>query len=514
MPSWLHFVGVAVGAGVLFTSACVRSIPSSPDVILITIDTLRADHLGSYGDARAATPVLDRLARSGTRFAHVVAPVPLTLPSHASLLTGVTPLAHGVHDNVGFALGPAIPTLAERFKTAGYETGAFVSGAPLDRASGLARGFDTYDDRMTRNVERRADETVAAVGEWLRQDSGAHTRPLFLWVHLFDPHAPYEAPEPFGSRFAERPYDGEIAFVDAQIGVLLDDVKRARPDRRAIVAVTADHGEGLGEHGEPTHGLFVYDSTIRVPLILEGAGVPVRLDVQRMAQLIDVAPTLLDIAGVAALERIDGTSLRPSMNNGAAAAAEPAYVESRFGRMCCGWAPVHAWRDGRWMLIDVPKVELYDLSADPGQLHNVAADQPSTIDVLRAQGLAYVRFALKTPELYRIAMMSESRPGSDVDMALNTSAFVHMRNTVESLIEEGIYPPGDPITKALELWTVAHGVAALLISRPYLPWGDVESFADGVMKSVCVGQIVSGAVDPDLPPSEAIALLKGMLDGD
>jgi AcrR family transcriptional regulator len=148
------------------------------------------------------------------------------------------------------------------------------------------------------------------------------------------------------------------------------------------------------------------------------------------------------------------------------------------------------------------------------EMQRVSADQPSTIDVLRAQGLAYVRFALKTPELYRIAMMGESRPGSDVDMALNTSAFVHMRNTVESLIEEGIYPPGDPTTKALELWTVAHGVAALLISRPYLPWGDGEAFADGVMKSAVVGQIVSGAIDPDLPPSEAIALLKGMLDGE
>src|SRR3954453_6340215 len=148
------------------------------------------------------------------------------------------------------------------------------------------------------------------------------------------------------------------------------------------------------------------------------------------------------------------------------------------------------------------------------EMQRVAADQPSTIDVLRAQGLAYVRFALKTPELYRIAMLGESRPGSDVDMALNTSAFVHMRNTVASLIAEGTYPPGDETTLALELWTVAHGVAALLVSRPYLPWGDIEAFADRVLKAACVGQIVSGAVDPDLPPSEAIALLKGMLDGD
>jgi AcrR family transcriptional regulator len=146
------------------------------------------------------------------------------------------------------------------------------------------------------------------------------------------------------------------------------------------------------------------------------------------------------------------------------------------------------------------------------EMQRVAADQPSTIDVLRAQGLAYVRFALKTPELYRIAMMGESRPGSDVDMALNTSAFVHMRNSVESLMQEGIYPPGDPVSKALELWTAAHGVAALLISRPYLPWGDVEEFADRVLKSVCVGQILAGEVDPDLPPADAIAQLKGTID--
>ena len=398
---------VAVGAATCVVAASVaasvwwvRRPAARPDVLLITIDTLRADHLGSYGDTRAATPVLDRLARRGTRFAHVVAPVPLTLPSHASLLTGVTPLAHGVHDNVGFALGPSVPTIAERFGSAGYETAAFVSGAPLDRAFGLARGFDEYDDRMTRGgdaarpaaVERRADETVAAVAEWLRQDPNAHTRPLLLWVHLFDPHAPYEAPEPFRTRFADRSYDGEIAFVDSQIGVLLEGVKHARPDRRALVAVTSDHGEGLGEHGEPTHGLFVYDSTIRVPLILEGPGVSPGLVIERMARVIDLAPTLLDVAGVAPLERIDGVSLRPSMNGGAAAAAEPAYVESRFGRLCCGWAPVHAWRDGRWMLIDLPKVELYDLAADPGQLRNVAADQPSeTSRLRRALGGALAR---------------------------------------------------------------------------------------------------------------------------
>ena len=388
----------AVTLSAVLLAGC-RSTPNVPDVILITIDTLRADHVGSYGDARAATPVLDALARTGTRFAHVVAPVPLTLPSHASVMTGLTPLAHGLHDNTGFVLAKSIPTMAERFQQSGFETAAFVSGAPLDHQFGLDRGFDRYDDRMTRGgdaarpaaIERRADETVAAVDAWLQRDPSAHRRPLFLWIHVFDPHAPYEAPEPFTSRFRDRPYDGEVAFVDTQIGTLLDRVKRARPDRRALVATTADHGEGLGDHDEPTHGLFVYDSTIRVPLIVSGPGVPSSVVVERMARLIDVAPTLLDLAGVPPLDRADGASLRSSMTGGAAAAPDPAYVESRFGRLCCGWAPVHAWRDGRWMLIDLPKVELYDLSADPGERHNLAAGEPGQTSRLQralAQALA------------------------------------------------------------------------------------------------------------------------------
>ena len=210
-------------------------------------------------------------------------------------------------------------------------------------------------------------------------------------MHLFDPHAPYEAPARFASRFLDPPYDAEVAFVDSQIGALIDRLKRARGGRRALVAVTADHGEGLGDHGEPTHGLFVYDSTIRVPLILNGDGIPSGRLVDRMARLTDVAPTLLDLARVPPLDRTDGASLRSSMTRGAAAAPDPAYVESRFGRLCCGWAPVHAWRDGRWMLIDLPKVELYDLSADPGELHNLAAREPAQTSRLQralAQALA------------------------------------------------------------------------------------------------------------------------------
>src|SRR6185295_19211933 len=282
-----------VGLGALLAAVAVAALLAArrhppggsagpPDVLLITVDTLRADHLGAYGDAQALTPVIDGLAARGARFAQVIAPAPLTLPSHASIFTATTPFTHGVRDNAGFVLGPALPTLAERFRAAGYSTAAFVSGYPLHRRFGLARGFDQYDDRLTRGgdrarpaaVERRADETIAAVETWLGRPAPGPRRPMFLWVHLFDPHAPYEAPEPYRTRFGERPYDGEVAFVDAQIGALLQRVTQARPDRASVVAVTSDHGEGLGEHGEPTHGLFVYDSTIRVPLVLAGPGVP------------------------------------------------------------------------------------------------------------------------------------------------------------------------------------------------------------------------------------------------
>jgi arylsulfatase A-like enzyme/Tfp pilus assembly protein PilF len=361
------------------------------DIILVTIDTLRADHLGCYGDAQAATPVLDRLAAGGTRFAWAIAPIPLTLPSHVSLFTATTPLVHDVRDNVGFSLSPSLPTLAERFASAGYDTAAFVSGFSLNRSVGLARGFGVYDDRFTRGgdaarpaaVERRGDETVAAAVAWLER-AREDARPLFVWVHLFDPHAPYDPPEPYRTRFSQHLYDGEVAFTDAQLGVLLEALRQARPNRPALVAVTADHGEGLGDHDEPTHGLFVYDSTVHVPLVISGPGVGAGRVETTAVRLIDLAPTLLDIAGVAPLDRAEGVSLRPMFSsNHRPIDGRPAYVESLFGRLCCGWAPLHAWRDGRWMLIDAPHLELYDIPSDPGQLRNVAAAHPDEVARLR-----------------------------------------------------------------------------------------------------------------------------------
>jgi choline-sulfatase len=353
-----------------------------PNVILITIDTLRADHLGCYGDRNAATPVLDALAARGVRFPDAVAHVPLTLPSHATILTGVTPLRHGVRDNAGFVLGSTLRTLAEQFHAGGYETAAFVSGFPVHHRFGLARGFETYDDQFPHGddptrpayVERRADQTVAAATAWLARRPNPGTHPFFIWLHLFDPHAPYDAPEPYKSRFSSRPYDGEVAFADAQIGVLLDALKRIGLRDHTLILATSDHGEGLGEHGEPTHGLFIYDSTIRVPLILAGPGIPSGRVVASLARGIDVAPTLLDLSYLPPLPGAEGRSLRATWA-GQRAGDEPAYVESLFGRLSFGWAPLYGWRDRQLMFIDAPRPELYDVEADPGQIHDLSASR-------------------------------------------------------------------------------------------------------------------------------------------
>ena len=376
---------LAVGA-FLWARRADRAAPRErPHVLLVTIDTLRADALGCYGRANAATPVLDALAGRGVRFGTAIAPAPLTGPSHASILTGLVPVRHGVRDNGGYVLPEAVPSMAESFHGAGYRTAAFVSGFPLARRFGLARGFDAYDDHFPRGrdarrapyVERDAAATTDAVLRWLDEGSG----PFFAWVHYYDPHAPYEPPEPWATRFAGRPYDGEVAFVDAQLGRLLDRLGAKGIAANSIVLVTADHGESLGEHGEETHGIFVYDATVRVPLVAAGPGLPRGTVSRTLARLIDVAPTLLDLAGLEALPGTDGRSLRRAAAGGGP--EEPAYVESLSPLLHLGWSPLHAWRTRRWKLIDAPRAELYDLEADPSERRNVAAEHRDVVDALR-----------------------------------------------------------------------------------------------------------------------------------
>jgi choline-sulfatase len=349
--------------------------PRQPNVLLITIDTLRWDHLGCYGAEYAATPVLDGLAARGTRFETAVMHVPLTAPSHASMLTGLSPPRHGVRDNGAFVLPSDLVSLPAGLKRAGYETAAFISGFPLDRRFGFAANFDTFDDRLPRgsgargasHIERRADLTTDVALEWLQ---GRTTdKPWLAWVHYFDPHAPYEPPEDLRQQFASRPYDGEVAFVDRELGRLLRRLDEQRLLESTIVLVTADHGESLGEHKEETHGVFVYDATVRVPWIMAGPGVAKRAISRTVARGIDVMPTLLQLTGVPIPAGVDGRSLVPALR-GNTVSDEPAYLESQMAMRHLGWSPVYGMRDAGWKYIRSPRPELYDLTADRQEQQN------------------------------------------------------------------------------------------------------------------------------------------------
>ena len=340
----------------------------------------------------AVTPNLDGLAARGALSRSAVAHAPLTAPSHASILTGLTPRSPRRARQRGLRPARGRATLAEAFRQAGYRTAAFVSGFPLERRFGFARGFDTYDDRLPRGkdarrtayVERPADRTTDAALRWLETatpPASART-PFFLWVHYFDPHAPYEAP---AGRWPAppAPYDGEVAFVDAQLGRLLRGLDEAAGGP-TLVLVTADHGESLGEHGEDTHGIFVYDSTLRVPLILAGPGVPAGgVPADRGARHRRRA----DAARLRRPRRegrCEGRSLRRAAREGLWPTSPPT-SESLHSQLQYGWAPLHAWRTAKHKLIEAPRVELYDLAADPGEAHDLSAREASRVEGMRRE---------------------------------------------------------------------------------------------------------------------------------
>jgi arylsulfatase A-like enzyme/Flp pilus assembly protein TadD len=364
----------AAGAFLLLRRPAAHSV-SLPrerlNIVLVTIDTLRADRVRS-----GPTPTIDALARAGASFTHARAAAPLTLPSHTTIFTGTYPPVHGVRENgVVFEDGP--PTIARTLKDSGYGTAAFVGAYVLDRRFGLAGGFDVYDDRVRRDpdgsarleAERPADEVVAAALSWLE---GA-AAPFFLWVHLYDPHAPYTPPAEFKN--AGSAYDGEVAFADAQLGRLVAALERRRIRQSTLIAVAGDHGEGLGDHGEQTHGLLAYDSTLRVPLVLAGPGISF-VTIGDPVSLVDLPYTLLHIAGV-----------RPpdGMSRGLLVPQKPperdVYAESEYGRRV-GWHPVQALADGRWKFIQSSEAELYDLRDDPGETRNVASANRSVVDAM------------------------------------------------------------------------------------------------------------------------------------
>ncbi len=403
MPLMRRLLVAGLASTLALLAGCRHAPPGrqKPNVLLVTIDTLRADRVGCYGHASASTPVLDALAARGVRFETAVVHVPLTGPSHASILTGLGPLGHGFRENAGFVLPAHVRSGAEEFRQAGYRTAAFVSAFPLDRRFGFDRGFDVYDDhlpkgrdsRRTPYVERFADATTDAVLRWLEAPAG-QPAPFFLWVHYYDPHAPYEPPGELAARFRTAPYDGEVAFADQQLGRLLHALDERGLLAQTLVLAMSDHGEGLGEHGEGTHGLFVYDSTLKVPFIVAGPGIDTPRVAPTVARGLDVLPTLLDYAGLPLRPDLEGRSLRPAIE-GRPMEDVPAYVESLYPQREFGWAPLFAWRTARHKMIEAPRPELYDLQQDPGELDDLAsretarlADMRQELGVARAQPVA------------------------------------------------------------------------------------------------------------------------------
>jgi choline-sulfatase len=380
--------------------AAALAVPAAqrqrPDILLITLDTTRADRMGFLGSTRGLTPSLDAFARTATVFTRAYAQAPITTVSHATILTGTYPPTHGV-DELGAPLGASIPYVPDVLRRSGYRTGAFVGSLVLDPKNGTApgfeRGFDRYDagfrlrrpgENRYQTVERRGADVVARALAWRREVRDA---PVFLWVHLFDPHDPYDPPTQNSTRTALAPYDAEIAEVDRLVSSVI-----AAAGTNTLVAIAADHGEALGEHGEATHGVFLYEETLHVPLVIrlpEGRGGAARVTTR--VRLADVAPTILEAVGIAVPRDMQGESLRPLLAAGQA--DRPVYSESAYPRQAFGWSPLASWRADRFLLVKAPRRELYDLVADPSAAHDLAAVRARVADGMDGELAAFLRAA-------------------------------------------------------------------------------------------------------------------------
>ena len=398
----------------MILASLLLAASAAPNVVLVTIDTLRADHVGAYGYRAGETATLDRLAREGVLVEDAVVQVPQTRPSHASIMTGRYPYEHGIRDNYSPPLPATPPTLASLLRDRGWDTAAFIGAYPVSRPSGLDRGFTAFDDPFaagdatTREArtERRAAEVVDHALAWLRRP---RSKPFFLWVHLFDPHAPYEPPAPWRERFAKTPYDGEVAYADAQLGRIVAWLDKQALRSQTLVVATSDHGESLGEHGEDEHMLFVYDATLRVPLLLSWPGrLPTGARVRGQFRSVDLFATVLELAGVAAPPS-SGASRAAFLRPDGRIPDNESYAESLYSQIHFGYAPLRALRAEGWKYVDAPRIELYRLPEDPGETRNLAADRASVAGALRGRLATYDRQAASPPQIPEVSPEAAER---------------------------------------------------------------------------------------------------------
>lgn len=392
------------------------SAPRDANVLLITLDTTRADHLSCYGPHGAKTPHLDGLAARGVRFAQATAQVPLTLPSHACIMTGAYPTVHGLRDMGGFVLDPSHPTMASLVQAAGFATAAFVGSRAVAKHFGLSHGFDTYDDDMGAQTEegklpgifpeRRASVVTDRALEWLKQNGG---KKFLLWAHYYDPHQPYDPPEPYKRLYAKNLYDGEIAYMDEQVGRLLDGLDQLGLTSRTLVIAMGDHGESLGEHGEMTHGIFLYDATLHVPLIVAGPDVPHGKVIDDQVRSIDLHPTVMEFLHLAPSREAQGVSLWPLLQHGTRVRTDYSYGETIYPRTYMGWSELRAMRTEGWKYILAPHPELYDLHRDPGELQNVIAQHPADADRFQQVLWKVAGTQGKTENVSTVAMDQQTR---------------------------------------------------------------------------------------------------------
>ena len=390
-PSSNRSYGTAIGRENATPQIANSTVKPQPvNVVLITLDTVRADHLHCYGDDKIKTPVIDGLARDGVLFENAVTQTPLTGPSHASIFTGENPNVHQVRDTGGFALQPSSITLATTLQRSGWDTAGFVSAAVLTRQFGFNQGFGVYDDQIPETIDkstgqlsaaRPANVTVDHAIRWLNLQSG---KPFFIWLHLYDAHEPYNPPAQFLKQYPNDPYDAEIAFEDHELGRFLDVVRKKSPAGKTLILLLSDHGEGLGQHGEDGHGIFLYDSTVRIAWIMDGFGVPAGVRVQQQAREIDALPTVLNLLGGKTSSAIQGTSMVPAFS-GKTVPTTYSYEETLYPKINMGWSELRGIHTAHWMYIRAPRPELYDLDNDPGELNNVIAAQPKQFRELEAQ---------------------------------------------------------------------------------------------------------------------------------